>query len=193
MRSMIAGIALLAAVCLCWTAAWADDEAVVPLSNPDYLVGPGDVLEVSVWKEEALSRLVTVLPDGKFSFPLIGEITGAGKTVEQLRDEFSRRIAEFAPDPVVVFSVQQVNSMHVYVVGRVQRPGRFVLNANIDALQALAMAGGLSTFAEKKKIRIFRKNGGERVAFDFNYDEVVKGENLEQNIELIRGDVIVVP
>lgn len=193
MRLTVSGIAIVMAVCLLFTAAWSDDDATEPVLNPDYIIGPGDVLEVSLWKEDALSRHVAVLPDGKFSFPLIGEVMAAGKTVEQIRKEFTLRITGYAPEPVVVVSVQQVNSMHVYVIGRVQRPGRFVLNANIDVLQALAMAGGLTTFAERKKIKIFRKDGGRRTDFDFNYDAVSRGENLAQNIGLIRGDVIVVP
>ena len=168
-------------------------ENVEKWSATDYIIGPGDSLHISVWKNEELTKLLTVLPDGKVSFPLIGDVIAEGKTVAQLRKELEGRISRFVPAPVLSVLVQQVNSMLIYVVGKVNNPGRFVLNCNIKVLQGLALAGGLNPFAERNKIKIFREEGGDTRIFHFKYDSVSTGKNLEQNIRLNRGDVIVVP
>ena len=176
--------------------------AAVPLSAAEttdsavdggYVIGPGDVLEISVWKEEALTKQVIVLPDGKITYPLIGEVPAGGRTVAQLKKEIETRLARFVPDPVLSVGVHQMNSLMIYVVGKVNNPGRFVLNANVDVLQALAMAGGLNSFAKRGAIKVFRKQDGKTKIFDFDYDDVTDGEKLEQNIRLMRGDVVVVP
>jgi len=159
----------------------------------DYLLGPGDVIDVGVWKDETLSKSLTVLPDGKISFPLIGEIKAAGRTVPQLKKEIEQKIVRYAPDPIVSIEVRQVNSMLIYVIGRVNAPGRFSLNTNVNVLQALTMAGGVNPFAKRDKIKIFRQEGGKTKIFRFKYDDVVEGTELEQNIMLQRGDVVVVP
>jgi polysaccharide export outer membrane protein len=169
------------------------EEKATTLPVVDYVIGPGDVLDISVWKEQALTKLVTVLPDGKISFPLIGSITAGGKTLDQVSKELENRLSRFVPDLNLSVLVDQVNSMMVYVIGRVNNPGRLVLNTNIDILQALAMAGGLNPFAEEGNVKIFRKSDGEKKTFDFNYDDVAKGKKSDQNIMLQRGDVIVVP
>lgn len=159
----------------------------------DYLLGPGDVIDVGVWKDETLSKSLVVLPDGKISFPLIGEIKAAGRTVPQLKKEIEQKIARYAPDPIVSIEVRQVNSMLIYVIGRVNTPGRFSLNTNVNVLQALTMAGGVNPFAKRDRIRIFRQEGAKTTIFRFKYDEVVEGIDLEQNIMLQRGDIVVVP
>jgi len=161
--------------------------------GPDYLVGPGDVLEVSVWKEEALTKQVVVLPDGRISFPLIGEVQAAGRTLPDLKQEISKRMVKYAPKEEVNLEVKQVNSMLIYVIGRVNQPGRFVLNTNVNVLQALSIAGGLNPFAKRNDIKIFRREGAATKVLPFKYDQVTVGEKLEQNITLQRGDVIVVP
>ena len=158
-----------------------------------YTIGAGDVLDISVWKDEAQTKTVIVLPDGTIAFPLIGQVVAAGKTVGQLKAELSEKVSQYVPDPVLTVIVQQVNSMLIYVVGRVNNPGRFVLNTNINVLQALTMAGGLNPFAKRGKIRIMRGEGSDTKIFNFNYDEVSSGENLAQNIRLKRGDVVVAP
>jgi polysaccharide export outer membrane protein len=159
-----------------------------------YLIGAGDVLEISVWKDPELTRTVIVLPDGRIGFPLIGELQAAGKTLTQLTGEIEQKLELFVPDVTLSIMISQVGSMHIYVIGRVNNPGRFVLNANVNVLQALAMAGGLNPFAKKGDIRIFRDEaGGETRIFEFDYDAVTKGETLKPNIRLKRGDVIVVP
>ncbi|MDM8522632.1 polysaccharide biosynthesis/export family protein [Desulfococcaceae bacterium HSG8] len=160
----------------------------------DYIMGPGDVLDISVWKNKDMSRTLTVLPDGKVAFPLIGEVIVAGKTVAQLKTELENRLSpRFILNPVLSVEIRQVNSMLIYIIGKVNHPGRFALNANINVLQALSMAGGLNVFAKRNEIKIFREEGRRTRIFEFRYDDVSYGENLEQNIRLRRGDVIVVP
>lgn len=159
----------------------------------DYIIGPGDVLDISVWKVEELTKMVSVLPDGKIAFPLVGQLVAAGKTVEALSGELEKKLSRFVPDVNLSVLVAQVNSMMIFVIGRVNNPGRFVLNANANVLQALAMAGGLNPFAEGDKIKIFRKQGNATEIIRYDYDDVVKGKELAQNVLLMRGDVIVVP
>ncbi len=172
---------------------WAAEEAKEVKEDKDYLIGPGDVLDISVWKDETLTRQVVVLPDGRISFPLIGEVIASGKTVAQLKKEIAEKLSAFVPDVTLLFEVKQVNSMLIYVIGRVNNPGRFLLNVNVDVLQALSIGGGLTPFAKRDKIKIFRKEGDKTQIFKFHYDDVVEGKNLEQNIILKRGDVVVVP
>jgi polysaccharide export outer membrane protein len=159
----------------------------------EYTIGPGDVLLISAWKDEALTRQVVVLPDGKVAFPLIGQLTAAGRTVADLTREIEQKLARFVPDVTLSVVVHQVNSMMVYVIGRVNNPGRFVLNADVNVLQALAMAGGLNPFAKRGDIKIFRESGGGTKILFFDYDTVSAGDSVKQNIRLQRGDVIVVP
>ena len=163
------------------------------MSSGDYVIGPGDVLEISVWDNEALTKAVTVLPDGKIHFPLIGEAAAGGKALVDLEKELEKAIAAFVPNPNLSVIVQQVNSMLIYVIGKVNKPGRFELNTNINVLQALAMAGGLNAFAKRNKIKIFREENGKTHILPFEYDNVTDGENLEQNVKLERGDIIVIP
>jgi polysaccharide biosynthesis/export protein len=164
-----------------------------PLAGPDYIIGPGDLLEINVWRDDALSKVVTVLPDGKIFFPLIGQFVAAGKTVAQLKQEIEEKVLPFVPEPVLLVDVKQVNSMIIYVIGRVNTPRNFVLNTHVNVLQALSMAGGLNPFAKRDKIKVFREEGGKTKVFNFKYDDVVDGIHLEQNIQLKRGDVVVVP
>jgi len=163
------------------------------LIGPGYVIGLGDVLDISVWKNDEMTKKVTVLPDGKITFPLIGDHTAEGKTVAQLKNELEAKIIRFIPEPVLSIVVQQVNSMYIYVIGRVNKPGRFDLNTNVNVLQALSMAGGLNPFAKRNKIRIQREENNSTQIYEFNYDDVTKNGKLEQNIRLKRGDVIVVP
>ena len=171
-------------------AAASADEALVAST---YVIGVGDILQVSVWKDAELSRQVTVLPDGVINMPLIGFIQAAGKTVTALGEEIADRISRFMPDPILDVSVIQSNSMNIYVVGKVRNPGRFSIPVDVNVLQAMAMAGGPDKFADTDDIKIFRNEGGKTHIFKFDYDDVVAGKRLEQNILLQRGDVVVVP
>jgi len=171
----------------------AADEKKPKWVEDDYIIGPGDTLEVSVWKDPELTKAVTVLPDGKFSFPLIGEVRAGGKTVAELHKELKTGLNRFVPDVNLHVGVQQVNSMVIYVIGEVNSPGRLGMNANVNVLQALTMAGGLGEFADQDGIKIFRQIGAHTQIIDFDYKTVINGKNLEQNIILQRGDIIVVP
>lgn len=169
-------------------------DAVPPLTTSgDYLIGPGDLLDISVWKDEALTRTAVVLPDGKITFPLIGEVVAGGKTIAALKQELTQRLTRYVPDLVLSVEVKQSNSMLVYIIGRVNSPGRHVLNTRITVLQALAIAGGFNPYASKDRVKIFRQVDGKPTILPFHYTDVIDGERLSENIELQRGDVIVVP
>jgi polysaccharide export outer membrane protein len=159
----------------------------------DYIIGPGDVIGISVWRDENLTKTVVVLPDGKITFPLIGDLVAGGKTVAQLKKEIETGLARFTADTGVTVEVKQSNSMIIYIIGRVNSPGRQLLVANTNVLQALVMVGGPNPYAKKSSIRIFRQEDGKTNMFLFNYDEVAEGRHLEMNIDLKRGDVIIVP
>lgn len=170
--------------------AGAPDRAV---PSSDYIIGPGDVIGISVWKDDALTRSVVVLPDGKIAFPLLGELSAGGKTIAQLKQTLEAGLARYISDTSVTVEVKQSNSMIVYIIGRVNSPGRQMLVANTNVLQALAMAGGPNPFARKARIKVFRQEDGRTVMYPFDYDDVADGKHLEMNIELKRGDVILVP
>jgi len=158
-----------------------------------YNIGPGDILEISVWKEESLSREVIVPPDRIISFPLIGDINISTMTVTDLRKEISKRLQDFVPEATVTVMLRQINSLKAYVIGKVNKPGLFPIGMETTVMQVLAMAGGLNPFAADSKIYILRHENGEMKKIPFDYHEVEKGKNLAQNITLKRGDVIVVP
>ena len=167
--------------------------APAPPVDETYRVGPEDILEISVWKEEGLKKEAVVRPDGAFSFPLIGDVQAAGHTVGELRDEISKRLARYIPDPTVSVIVLRVVSNKIYVIGRVNKPGDFAVGRYLDVLQALALAGGLTPFADDSHIKVIRKQDGKDVVLLFDFSAVSRGENLDQNIRLQGGDVIVVP
>ena len=168
-------------------------EKVEKLEQGGFLLGPEDILEISVWKDETLTKQVVVRPDGKISFPLIGEIQAAGRTVEDLRKEIIEKLSEFISDPVVTVMVIGINSYKIYVIGKVNKPGAYTVGRSVNVMQALSMAGGFSPFADLEHISILREQNGKQIRIKFNYKEVAKGKHLEENILLKRGDVIVVP
>jgi len=171
----------------------ADPQSGATGIGPEYVLGPEDLMEISVWKNVNLTKEIVVLPDGKISFPLIGDIQASGLTVQQLRNKIAERISEFTPDPTVTVLVLQLNSNKLYVVGEVKRPGEYTTGHRTDAMQVLSMAGGFTTFASPRKIVILRRQNGVMKKIAFNYNQVVQGKHLEQNIILQRGDVIVFP
>jgi polysaccharide export outer membrane protein len=159
-----------------------------------YKVQPGDILAVAVWKEPELqSDAVLVQPDGMFSFPLVGQVDARDRSVADLQQLITERLARFIADPVVTVSVKEVRGNKVYVIGQVNKPGEFVVNPSVDVMQALSMAGGTTAFAALNNIIILRRNGAGQTALPFRYQEVIKGRDLAQNIELQSGDVVVVP
>jgi polysaccharide export outer membrane protein len=170
--------------------AWGD---ALPARDP-YRVNPGDVLQITVWKEPDLQRELLVNPDGHFAFPLAGDMVAEGKTVEQVRQELTEKLGRFIPDVVVTVSALQLNGNKVYVLGQVNRANEFVMTRTLDVLQAISMAGGPTPFAKLDDIRILRRGDqGTQIAIPFKYSDVQAGKKLEQNILLRAGDTIVVP
>jgi polysaccharide export outer membrane protein len=166
---------------------------VADVDPSNYRVGPEDVLEISVWHEDALKKEALVRPDGGISYPLIGEVQAAGKTVLEIRDEITKRLEKFVPDAAVSVTIIKVGSQRIYVIGKVNKPGEFPVGRYVDVLQALSMAGGLTPFADSNDIRVMRRDGARQVVLPFEYNRVVRGDKLEQNVQLRAGDVVVVP
>jgi polysaccharide export outer membrane protein len=166
---------------------------VADVDPSNYRVGPEDVLEISVWHEDALKKETLVRPDGGISYPLIGEVQVAGKTVLAIREEITQRLEKFVPDAAVSVTIVKVGSQRIYVIGKVNKPGEFPLGRYVDVLQALSMAGGLTSFADSNDIRVMRRDGARQVVLPFEYSRVVRGEKLDQNVQLRAGDVVVVP
>ncbi len=162
-------------------------------TDPNYLIGAEDVLDITVWKEPDASRVVPVRPDGRISLPLIRDVQAAGLTTQELTDSVTEKFRKYINDPQVTVIVKEINSQRVFVVGEVLRAGAFPLLPGMNVLQALASAGGFTTFADVKKIHIVRLQGGKQIELPFNYRDVLKGDHPEQNIKLQRGDTIVVP
>lgn len=166
---------------------------VADVDSSTYRVGPEDLLEISVWREDALKKEVLVRPDGGISYPLIGDVQAAGKTALEIRDEVAKRLEKFIPDAAVSVTLLKTGSQRIYVLGKVNKPGEFPVGRYVDVLQALSMAGGLTPFADSNDIRVIRRDGARQVVLPFEYVRVVRGEKLEQNVQLRAGDVVVVP
>lgn len=172
---------------------FASMDASIFAQDSTYLIGPGDIVEISVWKDESLSRQLVVPPDGVVSFPLIGDVDVKSLTVTELRKVLKQRLSEYIPDPTVNVMLIGMDSLKAYVIGKVNNPGQFPITRNTTVMQVLSMAGGLNPFASETQIHILRQKGETTVKIPFNYKQVLNGENLDQNILLQRGDVIVVP
>jgi polysaccharide export outer membrane protein len=158
-----------------------------------YTIGPEDVLEISVWKDESLSRTLVVPPDGVISFPLIGDIQTEFMTVDKLRKKVSALLSSYIPDATVTVILKELNSLKAYVIGKVSKPGQYAITLDTTVMQILSMSGGLNPFAAEERIHILRRKKNITIKIPFNYGQVLKGRNLEQNIILQRGDVVVVP
>lgn len=173
---------------------WAQFGSLRADEPEPYRIQPGDLLMVSVWKEEALMSEVLVRPDGGMSFALVGDVRASGRTVEELRSLVNERLSKFIPDPAVTIAVKQIGGNRVYVLGKVNRPGEFTFSQPIDVMQALSLAGGATSFAALDDIQILRREqGGKQSSRRFRYSEVERGRSLDQNILLKSGDTVVVP
>ena len=168
-------------------------NAVALAAESTYQIGPGDVLEISVWKDESLSRELVVPPDGVISFPLIGDLNVKYMTVTDVRKAITKKLSEYVPDATVTVMLLNLNSLKAYVIGKVNKPGQFAITMETTVMQILSMAGGINPFAAGSKILILRQINNKTVKIPFNHDQVMKGENLQQNILIQRGDVVVVP
>jgi polysaccharide export outer membrane protein len=171
----------------------AKPSATPATTDPAYQIGPEDVLDISVWKEPDVSRVVPVRPDGRISLPLINDVQASGMSPQQLAKTISEKLHKYLNDPQVTVIVTQINSQRVYVVGEVLKAGAFPLTPGMTVLQALSSAGGFTTFADVKKIHVMRLSEGKHIELPFNYRDVLKGDNPDQNIKLEPGDTVVVP
>ena len=163
------------------------------VSDPSYIIGPMDVLEIQVWKEPDFSRQVLVRPDGKITLPLVGDIPGSGMNTMGLKSLLSEKLEDFVSNPEVTVIVLESHSKNFYIIGKITRPGTYPLNPDMTVLQAISVAGGLAEWADKDSIRIIRRSGGKEEILLFDYDKVITGKKLEQNILLNPNDTIIVP
>lgn len=168
-------------------------EASAQVPDSSYKIGPNDVLNIFVWKEADLTRDVTVMPDGKITYPLIGEITAQGQTASELKKVIADKLQNFVTAPEVTVIVKESRSQVVYTIGKVTRPGPYPLAPGMTVMQALSAAGGFAEWADTKNILIVRREGGKETELRFNYKEFTSGEKFEQNILLKPGDTLVVP
>jgi polysaccharide export outer membrane protein len=159
----------------------------------DYRLHAGDSITVSVWKELDLQRKVMIRPDGRFSFPLAGEVQAAGRTPDEVRIDLENQLKKYIPEAVVTVIVEDFAGNRVYVIGQVTKPGMFVMNPSLTILQALSLAGGSTPFAKLDNISVIRGTGAAQKMLPFRYNQVVEGKSLEQNVTLESGDVVVVP
>lgn len=171
----------------------ADEQSPQASQSATYRIQPGDVLLVSVWREQDLQSEVLVRPDGGLSFPLAGEIQAMGHTVEEVRVAISERIGKYIPGAVVTVTIKAIGGNRIYVIGKVNRPGEYPFSRPIDVMQALSLAGGTTPYAALNDIRILRRENGQQTSISFRYADVERGHDLSQNIELHSGDTVVVP
>jgi polysaccharide export outer membrane protein len=168
------------------------NAAETPLA--DYRLHAGDTLEVSVWKETELQRpTVVIAPDGRFSFPLAGQIVAAGKTVTEVRQELETKLRKYIPEPVVTVGIVGVAGNTAFVIGQVAKPGAFVMNPALNVLQALSLAGGGTPYAKMDGIIVIRGSAAAQRVLPFHFSQVSAGRDLSQNVVLESGDVVLVP
>jgi len=171
----------------------ADRTAGRVTSSQEYVIGPDDVLSIVFWREKDLSTEAVVRPDGNISVPLLNDVFAAGLTPDQLRVILTKAAERFVATPSVTVVVRTINSRKVFVTGNVIRPGAYPLSGPMDVLQVIAIAGGLTEFADAKHITVMRSDNGRPQAHKFNYRDVAQGKNLSQNIAIKPGDTVVVP
>jgi polysaccharide export outer membrane protein len=162
-------------------------------ADPNYVIGPQDVIDISVWKEPELSRSVPVRPDGKISLPLVNDVQAAGLTPGQLGAQITSDLTKYMTSPQVTVIVAQINSQRIYVLGEVTRAGSYTLLPDMTVLQALSDAGGFTAFANSKRIYVLRQDNGKQQKIPFNYKDVISGKDPSQNVALRAGDTIIVP
>jgi polysaccharide export outer membrane protein len=168
-------------------------QAQAQAAEGDYKLHAGDSITVSVWKELELQRKVIIRPDGRFSFPLAGEVQAAGRSADEVRTELEGALKQYIPEAVVAVMVEDVSGNRVYVIGQVNKPGMYVMNPQLTVIQALSLAGGGTPFAKLDHITVIRGKGTAQKTMPFRYDQVVEGKSLQQNVTLESGDVVLVP
>jgi polysaccharide biosynthesis/export protein len=198
-RVLVAAVGLAMTASLVAASAWAQQPAIAAKPRPplpagldDYKIGPEDILAISVWKNEAMSRVLPVRPDGMISLPLLDDIMAAGLTPMELRNVLAQKLSEYVPSPSVTVIVNDVHSFKVSVIGEVIRPARYELKSRTSVLDVLALAGGFNQFAARTRIVVLRQDGDKKVRIPFNYNKVTTGAD-EENIYLRPGDIVLVP
>jgi polysaccharide biosynthesis/export protein len=164
-----------------------------PVRPSEYLVGESDVLNVNVWKEPEVTQTVVVRTDGYISLPLINEVKVSGMTPVQIQDLIANKLKAYLTSPQVTVTVMEIRSKRAFITGEVARPGGYSLNTETSVLQLIAQAGGLTAYAKREGITVLRFENGKQQRLAFRYKEVVQGKNIEQNIALRPGDIVVVP
>lgn len=167
-------------------------ESTAPASE-EYVLGAEDVVEILVWRNEALSRTVSIRPDGKISLPIIGDLQAAGLTPSQLRDSIKERLQEYKETPEVSVIIKEVNSLAVFIMGEVARPGKFQLRSKTTLLQVISLAGGFTQYADHENIVLLRREGAGETRIRIRYKDIVSGRNPDGNVLLHQGDTILVP
>ena len=162
-------------------------------SDDSYVIGANDMLSINVWKEPEVSRSLPVRSDGKISLPLVGELQAAGQTPHQLELEIAKHLQSYISEPEVTVIVTDSKSQKINILGMVAKPGSYLLTGSTTVLDAIAMAGGFKDFAKQKSVYILRRGPGGEKRIPFNYKDVIKGKNSDQNIVLQAGDTVVVP
>jgi len=168
-------------------------QKAAPSTDPNYVIGPQDVLDISVWKEPEVSRVVPVRPDGRISLPLLNDVQAAGLTPAALAAQLTDSLKKYVTNPQVTVIVTAINSQRVYLLGEVTRPGAFPMIPGMTVLQAISSGGGFTQYARTKAIYVLRNENGKQVKYPFNYKDVLGGKKPEQDIALKAGDTIVVP
>ncbi len=190
----MAAVALVLAVMLgCVAKGTPHPPEPPPMDQEEYVIGAADVLVVRVWKNPELSAEVTVRPDGKISVPLLDDIHAVGLTALELKEVITRELAEYVSNPDVTVVVRDVGSKYIFVLGEVARSGPVGAGREVRVLDAIATAGGFGPFADKKRVKIIRRQDGVEVEYRFNYDAYVAGKAPGTNLLLVPGDTIVVP
>jgi polysaccharide export outer membrane protein len=167
--------------------------AATPDEIPGYRIGPEDVVQVSVWSNDAMSRTAPVRPDGKISLPLLNDVQAAGLTPMELRQDLMRRLADYMAQPEVAVSVTEVRSFKVSVIGAVPKPDRYQLRSRTTVMDVLAMAGGLDEYASRSRIVVIRTEGGRTHRIPFDYEKVRSGDAAQANFDVAPGDIVLVP
>jgi polysaccharide export outer membrane protein len=168
--------------------------AATPVHDDNYVIGVDDVLAINVWKEAEISRSVPVRSDGKISLPLVGEVTAAGETPKKVEDEITAKLTNYISEPDVTVMVQEMKSQKINVLGQVVKPGSYPLTSTMTVLDAIAIAGGFRDFAKQKHVYVLRQQAdGTQARLPFNYKDVIKGKNPNQNVKLQSRDTVVIP
>lgn len=165
----------------------------VEVKAAEYRFNAGDVIRVSVWREDGLEREEVILPDGTISFPLIGAVSAQGRSATELEQEIAQKLERFIPGPAVTVELVDARGNIIYVLGEVNTPGAFQISKPTTVMQALSQAGGFTPYASRGRIKILRNENGQQTVHAFDYKDVAAGQDLESNIALQAGDVIVVP